>query len=226
MPFKAVVFDLDGTLASFNVDYMAIRAEVRSLLIGAGLSPSLLSMKESIFEMLKKTEVFLRNNGKSARAFEEIRAKALSVAERHELEAAKTTSLLPGVKETLDAVKEMNLKVGLCTINSEKSTNFILKRFRIADYFDAVVTRNKVKYVKPNTEHLEAVLKELGVDASETVVVGDGAGDMKCAKELKAIAVGLLTGFSSADDLINSGADYIVSLVADLPKLIEQLNRA
>jgi phosphoglycolate phosphatase len=225
MLIKAVVFDLDGTLASFNVDYIAIRAEVRSLLIGIGLSPSLLSTKESIFEMLKKTEIFLRNNGKSTRTFEEIRTKALSVAERHELEAAKTTSLMPGVKETLDAVKEMNLKVGLCTINSEKSTDFILRRFRINDYFDAVVTRSKVKYVKPNTEHLEAVLKELGVNASETVVVGDGAGDMRCAKESKAIAVGLPTGFSSANDLMNSGADYIVSSVADLPKLIEQLNR-
>jgi phosphoglycolate phosphatase len=225
MLIKAVVFDLDGTLASFNVDYIAIRAEVRSLLIGIGLSPSLLSTKESIFEMLKKTEIFLRNNGKSTRTFEEIRTKALSVAERHELEAAKTTSLMPGVKETLDAVKEMNLKVGLCTINSEKSTDFILRRFKVTDYFDAVVTRSKVKYVKPNTEHLEAVLKELGVNASETVVVGDGAGDMRCAKESKAIAVGLPTGFSSANDLMNSGADYIVSSVADLPKLIEQLNR-
>jgi HAD superfamily hydrolase (TIGR01549 family) len=226
MPLKAVVFDLDGTLASFNVDYMAIRAEVRSLLIGIGLSPSLLSTKESIFEMLKKTEVFLRNNGKPARAFEEIRAKALSVAEKYELEAAKTTSLQPGVKDALDAIKKMSLKVGLCTINSENSTDFILRRFRITDYFDAVVTRNKVKYVKPNTEHLETVLKELGVDASETVVVGDGSGDMKCAKETKAVAVGLPTGISSADDLTNSGADYIIMSIADLPMLIGQLNRA
>jgi phosphoglycolate phosphatase len=226
MPLKAVVFDLDGTLASFNVDYMAIRAEVRSLLLGIGLSPSLLSTKESIFEMLKKTEVFLRNNGKPARAFEEIRAKALSVAEKYELEAAKTTSLLPGVKDALDAIKKMSLKVGLCTINSENSTDFILRRFRITDYFDAVVTRNKVKYVKPNTEHLETVLKELGVDASEAVVVGDGSGDMKCAKESKAVAVGLPTGISSADDLTNSGADFIITSIADLPMLIGQLNRA
>jgi len=225
MPLKAVVFDLDGTLASFNVDYMAIRAEVRSLLLGIGLSPSLLSTKESIFEMLKKTEVFLRNNGKPARAFEEIRAKALSVAEKYELEAAKTTSLLPGVKDALDAIKKMSLKVGLCTINSENSTDFILRRFRITDYFDAVVTRNKVKYVKPNTEHLETVLKELGVDASEAVVVGDGSGDMKCAKESKAVAVGLPTGISSADDLTNSGADFIITSIADLPMLIGQLNR-
>jgi phosphoglycolate phosphatase-like HAD superfamily hydrolase len=28
MKIKAVVFDLDGTLASFNIDYRAVRAEV------------------------------------------------------------------------------------------------------------------------------------------------------------------------------------------------------
>jgi phosphoglycolate phosphatase-like HAD superfamily hydrolase len=73
---------------------------------------------------------------------------------------------------------------------------------------------------------LETVLKELGVDASEAVVVGDGSGDMKCAKESKAVAVGLPTGISSADDLTNSGADFIITSIADLPMLIGQLNRA
>ncbi|MCL6578361.1 MAG: hypothetical protein K6T73_03130, partial [Candidatus Bathyarchaeota archaeon] len=60
---KAVVFDLDGTITSFNIDYRAVRAEVRSYLIKKGLPASVLSVNESIFEMLKKTEIFLKNNG-------------------------------------------------------------------------------------------------------------------------------------------------------------------
>ncbi|MEM3536494.1 MAG: HAD hydrolase-like protein, partial [Candidatus Bathyarchaeia archaeon] len=129
MAIKAVVFDLDGTLASFNIDYRAVRAEVRSLLLRAGLPASVLSPNESIFEMLKKTEIFMKNNGQTQKAFIEIRRKVLAIAEKYELEAAKATSLIPGVMETLQALKKMNLKLGLCTINSEKSTNYILKRF-------------------------------------------------------------------------------------------------
>jgi HAD superfamily hydrolase (TIGR01509 family) len=225
MTVKAVVFDLDGTIASFNVDYMSIRAEVRGLLISVGLPASVLSLNESIFEMLKKAEIFMKNNGKPEKAVEDMRGKALAIAEKYELEAAKNTSLLPGVAETLKAVKKMDLKIGLCTINSEKSTDYILKRFKIAGFFDAIVTRNKVRYVKPNTEHLETVLKALGVNAGETVVVGDSAGDVKCARESKAIAVGLPTGFSPKEKLIDSGANYLITSMTDLPMLIEQLRR-
>lgn len=147
---KAVIFDLDGTIASFNIDYKTVRAEVRSFLIKKGLPASVLSVSESIFEMLKKTEIFLKNNGKSEKAFGEIRKKVLEIAEKYELDAAKTTSLLSGALETLKTLKEMRLKLGLCTINSEKSTNYILKRFKITDFFDAVTPRDNVKYVKPN----------------------------------------------------------------------------
>jgi len=126
--------------------------------------------------------------------------------------------------ETLENVKKMNLKIGLCTINSEKSTNHILKRFGITGFFDVVITRNNVKYVKPNREHLEAALKALGVTADETMVVGDGGIDMKCAAELKTIAVGLPTGVSSTEQLISHGANYIITSIADLPILIAKIN--
>jgi HAD superfamily hydrolase (TIGR01549 family) len=225
MAVKAVVFDLDGTIASFNIDYKAVRADVRSFLMRAGLPASILSINESIFEMLKKTEIFMKNNGKSEGAFMDIRAKASEIAENYELEAAKTTSLLSGILETLKALKKMNLKIGLCTINSEKSTNYILKRFAIAEFFDALTPRDGVKYVKPNAEHLEATLKALGVNPEETMVVGDGVSDMKCARELNAIAVGLPTGVSSPKELINSGANYLITSITDLPTLIGYINK-
>jgi HAD superfamily hydrolase (TIGR01549 family) len=225
MTVKAVIFDLDGTVASFNIDYKAVRAEVRSLLIRAGLPASILSTNESIFEMLKKTEIFMKNNGKSEKAFEDIRAKASEIAEKYELEAAKTTSLLPGILEILKALKKMNLKIGLCTINSEKSTNYILKRFAITQFFDAVTPRDSVKYVKPSSEHLEATLNALGVKPEETMVVGDGVSDMKCARELNVIAVGLPTGVSSPKELINSGANYFITSITDLPTLIGYIGK-
>lgn len=225
MTIKAVIFDLDGTLASFNIDYKAVRADVRSFLIRRGLPASILSINESIFEMLKKAEIFMKNNGKSEKAMEEIRTKALATAEKYELEAAKGTSLLSGVLETLKALKKMDLKLGLCTINGEKSTNYILKRFGIEKFFDAVTPRDSVKYVKPSTEHLEATLKALGVNPEEATVVGDSRIDMKCARELKAIAVGLPTGVSSPKELISSGANYFITSITDLPTLIEYINK-
>ena len=226
MGVKAVIFDLDGTLASFNLDYKAVRAEVRGYLMNMGVPASVLSVNESIFEMLRKTEIFLKNSGNPLKVMEEIRNEALAIAEKYELEAAMSTSLLPGVVETLKALKQEGLKIGLCTINSEKSTNYILKRFGIADFFDAVVPRDKVNYVKPDPAHLEVALKALGVAAKEAVVVGDGSVDMRSAKELKAIAVGLPTGVSTIEQLMSNGANYIITSITDLPTLIEKINKA
>ncbi|NWF86541.1 HAD family hydrolase [Candidatus Bathyarchaeota archaeon] len=225
MAVKAVVFDLDGTIVSFNVDYRAVRADARGFLIRAGLPTSILAINESIFEMLKKVEIFMQNNGQSKKAFAEIRSKVLAIAEQYELEAAKTTSLLPGVLETLKALKKIDLKIGLCTINSEKSANYILKRFGIAEFFDAVTPRDSVRYVKPNAEHLEATMKALAVNSEEAMIVGDSSIDMKCARELKAIAVGLPAGVSSPKELVNSGANYIITLLTDLPNLVEHINK-
>jgi HAD superfamily hydrolase (TIGR01549 family) len=226
MPVKAVVFDLDGTIASFNLDYMTVRAEVRAYLMRSGIPASVLATNESIFDMLKKVEIFLKNNNKPGRTFNRIRKEASSIAEKYELEAARTTELLPGVPEALATLKKMHMKIGLCTINSDKSTNYILQRFGISKFFNAVTPRNKVKFVKPNTEHLEATLKSLHVSPKQTILVGDGTRDMRCARELKVISVGLPTGISSEKDLIQSGANFLISSITDLPRLVKTINRS
>jgi HAD superfamily hydrolase (TIGR01509 family) len=221
MTIKAVIFDLDGTITAFNLDYMTLRSEVRSFLIRTGVPASVLFVNESIFDMLNKTEIFMKNSGKSTRTLEKVRNEALAIAERHELEAAKTTCLLPNVLETLKILKKMGLKIGLCTVNSEKSMSYILKRFGVADFFDAVIPRNKVKRVKPSGEHLEAVLKALKVSPKEALLVGDATRDMECAKGLKVMAVGLSTGISTQKELMDAGANYLVTSIADLPSLVE-----
>jgi phosphoglycolate phosphatase len=226
MHVKAVIFDLDGTLANFNLDYKTVRAEVKSYLVKRGVPASALSVKENVFEMLRKTAIFVRNSDKPQKFLEEIRSEALAMTEKYELEAAKSTSLMPGAVETLKALRQMNLKIGLCTINSEQAVNYILNRFGIADYFDVTVPRNKVNQFKPHPEHIETALKALGVSASDAVLVGDSDTDMQSAKELKAFAVGLPTGVSTLNQLMRNGANYIATSITDLPLIIEKINKS
>ncbi|MEM2987438.1 MAG: HAD family hydrolase [Candidatus Bathyarchaeia archaeon] len=221
---RAVVFDLDGTIVKFNIDFRAVRADVRGFLIKEGVPASVLSINESIFEMLKKMEIFMKNNNKLASKIEEVRSKALAIAEKYELEAAKTTSLQPGIKGILKTLKSMGLKIGICTLNSQKSVEYILKKFGIGEFFDAVTTRDHVKNVKPNPEHLENTLKALGVNPKEALVVGDSPADMKCAKELGAAAAALPTGVSTPKELADAGANYIITTITDIPALIEQID--
>ncbi len=225
MTIEAVIFDLDGTLATFNLNYKALRGEVREYLTRIGVPSSVLKVNESIFEMMQKTEIYLKNNNKAEQTFKDTRKQCLAIAEKYEMEAALATSLLPGAVETLKELAKMKLKIGLCTTSSETAANYILKRFKIFDFFGIVVPRDMVKRVKPDTEQFMLALKKLGVLANATVIVGDSNVDMESAKELKAVAVGLPTGFSTKEQLIENGANYIITSLSDLQVLIKKINK-
>jgi HAD superfamily hydrolase (TIGR01549 family) len=226
MTIQALIFDLDGTIAAFNLDYKTIRAEVRGYLLRMGVPSSVVTVKENIFDMLEKTDLFMSNTGKTKSVVNQIHREALHIAEKYELEAAMNTSLLPGAVDTLKHLREMGLKIGLCTINSLNSTEYILKRFDLAQYFDAVISRNRVTKVKPDPEHCNLALKAMSASATETGMIGDSVKDMQAAKMIKAIAIGLPTGVSTQGQLINQGANYIITSITDLPVLINQINKA
>jgi phosphoglycolate phosphatase len=225
LPIEAVIFDLDGTLANFNLDYKALRSEVRTYLISIRVPVSVLDVQESIFEMLKKTEIFVKNNFKSSEAFVEVRNQVLKIAERYEMEAATTTSLLTGAVEMLKDLQKMNMKLGLCTTSSQKAATYILQRFKIDGFFKVIVSRDQVKYVKPHTEQFELALKTLSVHAKNALIVGDSVVDMQSSKEIKALAVGLPSGLSTTEQLMSNGANYIITSLTDLPVLIKEINK-
>lgn len=180
-------------------------------------------MNESVFEMLEKVEILVQNQH-SNKQFSELKKDALAIMEKYEAEGAKTTELLPGALETLQALKKMKLKLGLFTINGQRTTNQILSTFRLKPFFKTVVTRDSVPKVKPNPVHLQTVLKKLKVKPEETMVVGDSKLDMMTARELKVYAVGTSTGIASPDELTNAGADCLITSPTDLIPLIEKLN--
>jgi phosphoglycolate phosphatase len=222
---KAVIFDLDGTLKEFNLDIKACRTKLITLLNKRGFSRSLFSLNETAFDMLKKIKKSPITEDGNKKHFPTIKDMVFSAVEEFELEAAKTAKIFEGIPETLKALKDMNLKIALCTISSERTTKYILKRFHLEHFFDAVVTRESVFEVKPHPTHLEAVLKALNLRSHEAVLVGDSIKDIQCAIQLNVLAVGVTTGLSSLQDLTSSGAHYVASSVTDIPILIEQLNK-
>ncbi len=220
---KAVILDLDGTLVTFNLDIIACRIETIDYFVKQGFHRELFSMKETVFDMLVKIKKVLEENPEKQKIFLKIKKKAESIIEKHEMNSAKKTKIFPGISETLKKLKDANLKLALCTISGKSATNLILTRFNIEQFFDSVITRDNVKEVKPHPEHLKVVLKALFVLPQESIMVGDSTKDVVCANSVNVLSVGVTTGISSKDDLIFSGANYIISSANDLPKLVEQL---
>lgn len=195
------------------------------LLTDQGIPASILSMNEGMFGALKKVETYMRNTGKKAKEIDRVREAVLSLADRYELQAARVTNLVPGVLEALNALRDMKIKMSLFTIDGKRATSFVLRRFRIGHFFDAVITRDVVSAVKPDPAHLKAALDALNVKPYEAIVVGDSTLDMRCAGALSVLAVGVVTGISTPERLMDAGASYLASSSAEIPLLIQQLDR-
>lgn len=224
MTIKAVVFDLDGTIVDFNLDYKSARAEVIQFLSNHGFPQSIFSLNESVFEMLKKLEIYIQNHHISHKNYSNLKKDVLAILEKYEMQSARSTRLVPGIFETLQALKKMKIKLGIFTINSNKSVAQILSTFMLKPFFKAVITRESVPAVKPNAIHLETALKSLRTKPQETIVVGDSVWDMKAANELNVYAVGVSTGVGSPEALTRAGADCLISSPIDLIALITKVD--
>jgi HAD superfamily hydrolase (TIGR01509 family) len=221
---KAVIFDLDGTLVPFTLDVKACRTKVIQYLTEQGFASSFFSMKETAFDMLVKVQKHITTRS-DKQNFAEIKKMVHSIVESFELDAARSTKMFPGVPETLKTLKDLNLKIALCTISGEKAAEHIIDRFGLEAFFDVRVMREYVPAVKPNPIHLEVVLEALKVEAQEAVLVGDSVKDILCANRLNVLAVGVTTGLSSMDALVHAGANYIVSSTNEIPSLVIHLNK-
>lgn len=68
-----------------------------------------------------------------------------------------------------------------------------------------------------------AAAEKLGVDISETIVVGDSVWDLLAARRAKAIGVGVLSGGYGQDELERAGAYRVYQDPFDLLNHVDEL---
>ena len=81
---------------------------------------------------------------------------------------------------------------------------------------DAVVTRDDVKYAKPDPDLFVAAAAKLNVPITGAIVIGDSIWDMLAARRCQALGVGLLSGGYGLDELERAGAYRVYEDPADL----------
>jgi phosphoglycolate phosphatase-like HAD superfamily hydrolase len=79
-----------------------------------------------------------------------------------------------------------------------------------------VVTRDDVKYAKPDPDLFIAAAHRLGAPIEQSIVVGDSIWDMLAAQRCRALGVGLLSGGYGQDELERAGALRVYEDPADL----------
>ena len=149
---------------------------------------------------------------------------------------------LPKIKEALDELKDMGLKLGIVTGRPLREADKPLKRWGLWDYFEPsmIVTDDDVdeeskrrgKHVgKPDPwPVLRAIFKNEGCSARDAkkaaedyILVGDSVADVLSAKNAGIKVICVKTGIASEDSLRKAGADVIIKDLTEVPATMKRL---
>lgn len=213
MEHKAFIFDLDGTLLNTLED---LKNSVNFAMRSMGYPEHTL---EQVRMFIGNGIAMLIKRAVPQGTDEIDEKKTLGIfTEHYNAHLNDCTAPYPGVTESLTALKNRGVKIGVVTNKNDDSAKML-----IAGYFGNLVdvTLGHLDGIpsKPNPEALLRVMSDLGVNAEETLYFGDSDVDVLTAKNAGVKSVGASWGFRGEDVLLKAGADIILSdpnKIADL----------
>ncbi|HSV28796.1 MAG TPA: phosphoglycolate phosphatase [Candidatus Omnitrophota bacterium] len=217
--FKAVVFDLDGTLIHSVPDLTVavnklLAEEGRPALADADVGPM---VGDGVGMLVRRA--FTAAGGVPEGDLAPYVARFVAHYEPH---AADLTRPYPGVIATLRSLKAKGLKLAVCTNKVSGATRRILAALEIERYFDAVVGGDDTPVHKPDPTHVRITLDKLGVSDAETLYVGDSENDVKAAKGA-GLPVVLVTFGYTRIPVAELGGDLLIDRFQDLPAAMGRL---
>lgn len=126
------------------------------------------------------------------------------------------TPLFDGIKPLIETLATHDdLLIGAVTGKSRRGLTQLLDNNGFAPHF--IVTRTADDCPsKPHPAMVTECCAETGMDARDTLVIGDAIYDMQMAKAAGATAIGVAWGYASVEDLLQHGADAIAHHPNDL----------
>ncbi len=167
---RYVVFDLDDTLGKLHINWKPTKQKVVELALEHGVLEGTVDqwveyyMHHTSLELVHKLE----RAGLKPHLDEIYEA-----AEHHVKYDPFAFTLFSFTPPLLEALKEDGYGMAIITGNTRPSCEVVVKRYRLQQYFDYLITRTDVSLLKPHPEGLEYVIEQWACDPKEVVMVGD-----------------------------------------------------
>jgi len=130
---------------------------------------------------------------------------------------------LPGARELLGWLSHAGVPWAIATSGRMETAAVNLQALGVDPAKSPVVTRDQVKYAKPDPDLFLAAAQRLGAPIETAVVVGDSIWDMLAAARCRALGVGLLCGGYGAHELQQASALRVYEDPADLLEHIDEI---
>ena len=175
-PMKAVIFDLDGTLADTALDLMlAGNATFREI----GLD----------YKLEKNRDEGIASGGGKSTIRHGLK-QALGVAEEEKVQAlyptflrnyekviAVNSTLYDGMRECLQNLLDLDFLLGVCTNKPTKQACILLDILGVSNYFKAIVGPDTFGEAKPKPRPLHGIIEMIGAEIKCAILIGDTETD-------------------------------------------------
>lgn len=212
---RAILFDIDGTLADTDEAAVAELAKVLSPMARAWprLRPEPTARR---IIMALETPLNALYAWWDRMYLDELTAPLLRLLPRRR-RPHRLVPLVPGVQRMLEAAHG-RFPLAAVTARGRRSALALLESAEIRDHFSVVVTTRTARRAKPHPAPILWAAQELGVAAEHCLMVGDTTLDVRAALAAGAQAAAVLCGFGERGELERAGAHLILESTADLLK--------
>jgi len=222
MPFKLIIFDLDGTLIDSSIDITnAINYAVQPYgvkpvpvqetisLVGEGIT----RLIEKLINRTQRTE----DRGQDREINKDLLVERFLV--HYSAHLVDNTTVYPEVRETFE--KLGIYKKAVISNKREALSTKILNDLGLLKYLDLVVGSDTTPEKKPSPVPLFHALSKLDVRSEDAVIVGDSNYDIEAGKAAGIKTIAVTYGYMPVELL--KDADYLIDKMSELSNILRLL---
>jgi len=208
----AFLFDLDGTLVDSVYQHVLAWHDALEE-VGIPLSVWLIHRKIGMSGGLF-TSALLRETGRDIDPdfIERLQRLHQGAYRRY----SSTVRALPGAKDLLAYLTGIGMPWAIATSGRMDTAKVTLEALGVDPATTPVVTRDQVRYAKPDPDLFVAAAGRLGIPVADAIVVGDSIWDLLAARRARSLGIGLLSGGYGAEELERAGAYRVYEDPKDL----------
>ncbi len=215
MGVKAVIFDMDGTVLNTLQDIAnAVNHTLRLYGLGTHETYEFKNFVGDGTDMMLK-----RALPEALRTDEQVKKIKPDYVKFYNAHPADATVPYDGILELLKALKDKGIKLAVVSNKIDCMVGPIANKF-FGDTFDYVTGQKDGMPVKPDPAAVFEVMKTFSVTADECIFVGDSGVDAKTGANAGMFTVGVLWGFRDREELLQNGANVVISKPCELLKYI------
>ncbi len=210
--YKAVLFDLDGTLVD---SYTALAEAVNHARRAEGLHDlSASRIRNLVGDGVEKLLERAFEGGAVPMGAQE------TFESRYDEVCCQESKVLEDVEATLAQLAELGVEMAVCTNKPTVFSKKILDFLELSQYFRAIVGPDMAGARKPEAQHLLFTLEAVQATPEETLFVGDMPIDVRAARNSGVAVAVVATGSSTREQLNDAHPDHFLERFADLVKLV------